>query len=355
MSADTADVGALSALDACLGGASKLDLKGLDLASIPDCVVSQLPSLPHVRHVDLSLNPSLDRLPDDLGLATSVTTLFALGCGFESVSLVLSRLPRLGMLSFKSNRLSQVPEAALPPSVFWLILTDNRLTRLPASLGRLAGLRKLMLSNNRLASLPDEILSCLFLELVRLSDNRLTKLPDGLFTALPRLAWVALAGNPCVAAAQARVGLPLEVSMSELEMKEEIGRGAGGTVHRAVWRRQGGVGGGGGGDGGRYASSGDGASGGDGGGGVGGRAMEAGGGAGGGDASCESQLIGRSGSSAGGEDGSRGLSGGECVVALPFREEQVALKLFRASATVSDGDPLHEIEASGALSHPSMV
>lgn len=113
---------ALSALDACLGGATKLNLKGLGLASMPDFVASQLSSLPRVKHVDMSLNPSLSSLPDELGSAVSVTTLFALGCGFEAVPSVVGRLPRLGMLSFKSNRLADVPEAALPPSVFWLIL-----------------------------------------------------------------------------------------------------------------------------------------------------------------------------------------------------------------------------------------
>eukprot|EP00962_Isochrysis_galbana_P012972 scaffold3694_cov104-Isochrysis_galbana.AAC.4 len=175
-----------------------------------------------------------------------------------------------------------------------------------------------MLANNRLTALPEEMRACQCLELVRLSDNRLTKLPDGLLIGLPKLAWVALAGNPCVTAARPGVALPPEIAISELEMKEEIGRGAGGTVHRALWRRR---------DGGGLDS---------------GRGGE-----------------GDAGSVGGVEGGERAGSGGgglgRCTAGLPVWEVEVAVKLFRASATVSDGDPAHEVEASGAVSHPNMV
>ena len=53
------------------------------------------------------------------------------------------------MLSFKSCKLHDLGVAALPSSLRWLILTDNRLVTLPPSLGTLTQIRKLMLSNNR--------------------------------------------------------------------------------------------------------------------------------------------------------------------------------------------------------------
>ena len=130
----------------------------------------------------------------------SLRIFFALGNAFESIPTVMGALPSLYMMSFKSNKLTHIPEEALAPSVEWLILTDNKLTALPTSIGKLAGLKKCMLSNNKLAALPDEIVQCRQLELIRLADNNLATLPDG-FLALPALAWLGLAGNPCCAGA----------------------------------------------------------------------------------------------------------------------------------------------------------
>ena len=112
----------LTALDACLGGASKLDLKGLGLSALPEFLSSSLPRLAAVDFVDLSGNPSLRELPAELGAMASVRTLFALGCGFGAVPEVLGRLPALSMLSFKSNRLEVIPEGSLPPTVRYLVL-----------------------------------------------------------------------------------------------------------------------------------------------------------------------------------------------------------------------------------------
>jgi len=210
--------GALAALDACFGGTTKLSLKGLGLpAALPAFLASQLPSIPKVDFVDLSLNPALASLPDEVGQMPAVATLFALGCGFEHVPPVIGQLSRLGMLSFKSNRLAEMDEGSIPPSVHWLILTDNRLITLPRSIGALTGLRKLMLSNNRISSLPAELCACTSLELIRLSDNQLSELPAGLLR-LPKLAWVALAGNPCVTPA----GGSAVVAGSRLEMPPEV-------------------------------------------------------------------------------------------------------------------------------------
>ena len=110
-----------------------------------------------------------------------------MGNKFESIPSVLRSLPQLYMLSFKSNRLTHIPEDALAPTIEWLILTDNLLEELPASVGCLNSLRKCKLTNNRLLALPDSLLQCRELELIRLADNRLSDLPRG-FWQLPKLA-----------------------------------------------------------------------------------------------------------------------------------------------------------------------
>jgi hypothetical protein len=150
------------------------------------------------------------------------------------------------MLSLKSNRLESIPEGALSPRLTWLILTDNRLRRLPKDIGSLNGLRKLMLTGNLLEMLPDEIVQCRNLELVRLSDNRLEALPTGMLQ-MPKLAWLALAGNPMAPVSEPAHGanaLPpgapprfAELRYEELTLGEELGRGAGGVVTKAVWNR----------------------------------------------------------------------------------------------------------------------
>ena len=129
--------------------------------------------------------------------------LFCLKNAFTTIPSVVGKLPSLYMCSFKSNQLTSIAEDALAPSTEWLILTDNKLTSLPAKLP--TGLRKVMLTNNQLRALPDSIVQCKQLELIRLADNQLTSLPDG-FLALPMLSWMGLAGNPIVD--HPRVGAP---------------------------------------------------------------------------------------------------------------------------------------------------
>jgi Leucine-rich repeat (LRR) protein len=48
---------------------------------------------------------------------------------------VLGACPALEMIGFKGCRIHTVPAAALPPTLRWLILTDNRIEALPATIG----------------------------------------------------------------------------------------------------------------------------------------------------------------------------------------------------------------------------
>lgn len=120
-----------------------------------------------------------------------------------------------------------------------MTITVSCFAALPDSIGRLTGLRKLMLAGNRLTSLPDSLQRCRELELVRISANRLRRLPAWLL-ALPRLAWLAYAGNPLEtvgphSSSEADSDIRL-VPWSELEMGERVGEGASGVVQRAWWR-----------------------------------------------------------------------------------------------------------------------
>jgi len=110
----------------------------------------------------------------------------------------LTPLSRLSRLSLKGNRIGgELDCAALPPRLVHVILTDNRIERVPASCApKLARLRKLMLARNRVRSFEGEFPE---LELVRLSQNALERVPAALLSSAsaPRLKWASFGANAC--------------------------------------------------------------------------------------------------------------------------------------------------------------
>ena len=169
----------------------------------------------------------LSTLPDDLPRLKKLRILFCSENDFDHVPPVVAECAGLSMIGFKSNRIGHVE--ALPPSLRWLILTDNRIDQLPASIGNCLPLQKLMLSGNRLSWLPDEMAACTNLELVRLAANRFETLPEWLLD-LPKLAWLAVAGNPCSPSPEVTAE---PIGWPDLQLAEKLGEGASGIIHAA--------------------------------------------------------------------------------------------------------------------------
>lgn len=182
--------------------------------------------------LDLSGN-TLTALPDDFARLTHLKILFLSDNDFTVFPEVLAQCPKLTMIGFKANKLSELPEHALPKQTRWLILTDNHLTHLPDSIGELSHLQKLMLAGNRLRSLPPSIANCRALELLRISANELTEFPDALL-GLPNLAWLAFSGNPFCAPFPENNALPI-VSFDDVSRGEILGAGASGIITRGDW------------------------------------------------------------------------------------------------------------------------
>lgn len=65
-----------------------------------------------------------------------------------------------------------------------LILTENFLTKLPDSIGRMTKLNNLNVDRNALEDIPIEIGSCASLGVLSLRDNKLKKLPSELGNCL---------------------------------------------------------------------------------------------------------------------------------------------------------------------------
>ena len=180
--------------------------------------------------LDLSGN-RLSELPDDFGRLKKLRILFLSNNNFTEIPSILSECPELTMIGFKSNKISLFPENCLPPDIRWLILTDNRIEKLPDSIGKYGKLQKVMLAGNRVKSLPDSMAECKSLELLRISANDLQFLPDWLF-GLPRLSWLACAGNPCMPKPLPDSDELAEIAWEEVSLHEELGRGASGIISR---------------------------------------------------------------------------------------------------------------------------
>jgi hypothetical protein len=221
-----------------LQGATRLDLRGCGLTELPAEVLTLADTL---QALDLSGN-ALVALPDGLARLSRLHTLFASNNRFAVLPPVLGRLPMLDTLGFKANQVAEVPAAALAPTLRWLILTDNRVAELPATLTACVRMQKLMLAGNHLSRLPQGMGRLQRLELLRLSANRFedpaVALPDDLL-GLPRLAWLAHAGNPfsieLEQRAQAQAAAP-SILWDELQLLAMLGEGASGHIHAARWQ-----------------------------------------------------------------------------------------------------------------------
>lgn len=182
----------------------------------------------------LDLNDNqLSNLPSDLSKLKKLRILFISNNHLEHIPTVLADCPALTMIGIKSNKVKTVAENSLPINIQWLILTGNQITKLPDSMGQLTKLQKLALAGNQLTELPASMKNCQALELIRLSANQLTALPDFLLK-LPKLTWIAFAGNPFHQPFKQESDLPI-VSFDDLESHEVLGQGASGVISRATW------------------------------------------------------------------------------------------------------------------------
>jgi hypothetical protein len=186
--------------------------------------------------LDLS-NNQLSALPDELPLLKKLKILFLTNNQFEKIPTVLAKCPQLEMISFKSNKLTHVDENVLPIQTRWLILTDNKITSLPDSMGELTRLQKFVCAGNQLQQLPDSMGNCKNLELMRLSANQLTTLPDWLFQ-LPKLAWLAFSGNNLTNGESLTTHKMISISPNDFELKNKLGEGASGVIHQASWLKK---------------------------------------------------------------------------------------------------------------------
>lgn len=196
-----------------------------------------------LEQIDLS-GTGLTTLPPNFGQSLpKLKIAFFSQCNFKSFPQELASCPQLEMIAFRGNGMEIIPEDALPPRLRWLILTDNKLSSLPRSIGKCGRLQKCMLAGNQLLSLPVEMRNCSKLGLLRLSANELQSLPDWLLE-MPELAFLSFAGNPCSTSSQENgAAYPSGISKTKLahvpwtklEVQHTLGEGASGIISRGIW------------------------------------------------------------------------------------------------------------------------
>lgn len=211
-----------------LAGIQRLSLSE-ELTTFPMAILSLADSL---EVLDLS-NNQLSHLPNELTQLHKLKILFLADNPFEVLPEILGQCLNLEMIGFKSNNIHHVPENSLPPKLRWLILTNNRLTTLPDSLGERPYLQKLALAGNSLTELPNTLSQSKNLELIRISANQLTEFPAQILH-LPKLAWIAFSGNP-FSEDNSRVNTVPEIPSSSFTLKKILGRGASGIISMASW------------------------------------------------------------------------------------------------------------------------
>lgn len=211
-----------------LKGIRRLQLSA-GLTQFPEEIYALADSL---EILDLS-NNNLSDLPDDLHRLKQLKILFCANNQFKHVPECLAQCDKLDTIGFKHNQIEVVSETCLPKHTRWLILTDNRLTSLPNSIGDLHRLEKLALAGNALTVLPDSLANCQQLALLRISANALAEFPQVLM-ALPKLAWLAFSGNPFCSETLSHPQFP-QVTSKHINLQQLLGQGASGEIFEAHW------------------------------------------------------------------------------------------------------------------------
>ena len=185
--------------------------------------------------LDLSGN-ELSALPDDFAQLKKLKIAFFSDNLFTEFPAVLGECQNLEMIGFKANQIQSIPENAIPHTTRWLILTNNAIESIPASIGKCSRMQKLMLAGNCLKALPKELSACKNLQLLRISANQIEVFPEELLS-FPQLSWLAFAGNPFSESTEEQIALE-EIAWHELEIKEQLGEGASGNIAKAEWTTQ---------------------------------------------------------------------------------------------------------------------
>uniref|UniRef100_A0A7S3ZGM3 Disease resistance R13L4/SHOC-2-like LRR domain-containing protein n=1 Tax=Lotharella globosa TaxID=91324 RepID=A0A7S3ZGM3_9EUKA len=106
----------------------------------------------------------------------------------------MSLLKGLRVLRLESNMLESLPDEFGELRLRTLDLSENKFTRLPASVTKMSSLKGLYVERNELKALPNEISKLINLEVLKMRMNKVKALPEGI-TSLASLRVLDLSDN----------------------------------------------------------------------------------------------------------------------------------------------------------------
>ena len=132
----------------------------------------------HLKHLDLSANYCIKKIPVSIMNLRNLKSLCLYNCLLEEIPSTIGRLEYLETLGLGNNRLTQVPKSIKGcMGLQKLYLENNRLCALPLELFELRSLEKLQVRRNNIAILPKEIWKLISLKQLDLCHNQLIGLP----------------------------------------------------------------------------------------------------------------------------------------------------------------------------------
>ena len=210
-----------------------IGLKRLKIASGLDVFPEEILTLrDSLEILDLSDN-NMSELPEGIAQLKKLRIVFFANNNFKEFPSILKSCPNLSMIGFKSNQIQNIPEDSFPPLLRWLILTDNKIERIPKSIGECHLIQKCMLAGNLIKELPIEMSQCKNLELLRVSANKIESFPEWLFK-LPKLSWIAFGGNSTSSHKELNSDLE-SFDWGDFTVKQQLGEGASGLISRVKW------------------------------------------------------------------------------------------------------------------------
>ncbi len=191
-----------------------------------------------IRILDIS-GWTVSSLPEDFSSLDLLSAVFLWDNDFSEFPRVLSECTWLKLISFKNGKLTHISEDVFPPSLEWLVLTNNPdITRIPDSIGELGNLRKLALTGTGISHLPESLKECKNLEFLRIAACQFTYDFPSWIQDFPKLAWFAGAGNPISTIPSISNTFP-EFDESDIEIGECINESQSSIVSHAYLRSMG--------------------------------------------------------------------------------------------------------------------
>jgi len=148
-----------------------------------------------VRSLVLLLHPT-NGLPDTIRVFHNLHTLIAPNCNISTVPDWFCELQWLSHINLSHNNISEFPlQVYCMKELAVIVLTGNRITRIPDSVDRFEKGICFDLDSCQLTSIPNSFIHSRF-RIVRLNGNRIQALPDSLSKMKKTLEYLNLSGNP---------------------------------------------------------------------------------------------------------------------------------------------------------------